>query len=162
MNHAEPQPAINLPDQWKECVPLLVTWREDLADRAGSHTRASKRLRTLNRILGGLNVVLGAIAATAMFAALNRKLENLPVIWQLALTLIALAPAIAAGLQREWNIASREGLNVNLAVDCRKMKAELEYLMAFPPENFHAAITEWHKNYVDLTFRSFYPRIRND
>lgn len=113
-------------------------------------------------MLGGLNIILAAISATAMFAALNRKLENLPLGWQIVLTFIAVAPAIANGLQREWNTASREGLNVNLVVDCRKLKAELDYLLAFPPEDFQTAVREWHQRYVELTFHSFYPRIRND
>jgi hypothetical protein len=162
VSYPEEKPAINLPDHWKDCVPTLLKWHEDLTHRASSHRRASGRLRTLNRVLGGLNVILAAIAATAMFAALNRKLENLPLGWQLLLTLVAVAPAIASGLQREWNTASREGLNVNLAVDCRKLVAELDYLLAFPPEDFQTAIREWHQRYVEMTFRSFYPRIRND
>jgi hypothetical protein len=162
MSHLDEKPAINLPDQWKECVPILLKWREDLTDRASNHTRASTHLRTLNRVLGGLNVILAAVAATAMFAALNRKLENLSIVWQLVLTLVAVAPAISTGLQREWNTASREGLNVNLSIDCRKLKTELDYLLAFPPEDFRAAIREWHQRYLDLSFRSFYPRIRND
>ena len=153
------QCALNVPAEWRECIPLLSGWREDLKDRASRHTRASRRMRNLNRALGGLNVILAAVAATAMFAALNRKLENLPLIWQLVLTFIAVAPAIATGLQREWNTAEREGLNLNLSIDCRKLKAELEYLLAFPPEDFRAAVHEWHRRYVDLTFRSFYPRL---
>jgi hypothetical protein len=155
-------PVINLPDEWKACIPTLLEWREDLVLRISRHARASSRLRLLNRALGGLNVILAAIAATAMFAALNRKLENLSLVWQLALTFVAVAPAIAIGLQREWNIADREGLNVNLSVDCRRLKSELEYLMAFPPEDFKTAVQEWHRRYVDLSFRSFYPRIQHD
>lgn len=162
MNPQDEKPAINLPDHWKECIPTLLKWHQDLTVRASSHSRASIRLRTLNRVLGGLNIILAAISATAMFAALNRKLENLPLGWQIVLTFIAVAPAIANGLQREWNTASREGLNVNLVVDCRKLKAELDYLLAFPPEDFQTAVREWHQRYVELTFHSFYPRIRND
>jgi hypothetical protein len=161
MNLDEPLPA-NLPDDWKQCLPTLRSWRQDLTDRISGHSRAGRRLRVLNRVLGGLNVTLAAVAATAMFAALNRKLENLSLFWQIVLTFITVAPAIATGLQREWNTAIREGLNVNLAVDCTKLRTELDYFLALPSENFKEAIREWHQRYRDLVSRSFYPRIKSD
>jgi len=156
------QPTLNLPDDWKQCLPTLRAWRQDLTNRISSHSRAGERLRVLNRILGGLNVTLAAVAATAMFAALNRKLENLSLAWQIVLTFVTVSPAIATGLQREWNTAVREGLNVNLALDCRKLRTELDYLLAFPPENFKEGVREWHQRYCALVSRSFYPRIKSD
>jgi hypothetical protein len=158
----EEKPILNLPDEWKQSIPIIDEWRKDLTSRISSHTRAARRLRALNRALGGLNVILAAVAATAMFAALNRKLENLPLIWQIVLTFVAVAPAIATGLQREWNTANREGLNVNLALDCRKLRTELDYLLAFPSEDFKDSLRDWHQRYRDVTFRSFYPRVQND
>lgn len=73
----EASPDKLIPKEWSQALPMLEQWSEELRGRAEKHRNAAHRLRNLNRILGGLNVAMAAVTATAMYAALNKKLENL-------------------------------------------------------------------------------------
>lgn len=137
--------------------PTLRKWSSELQVRADAHRKAANRFRTINRILGGLNVILAAFTATAMYAALNKKLENLSASWQIVLTLIAVLPAIAAGLQKEWQVATRERIHMAIAQDCRILNKEMDFLIAFPPTNFREAITSWHQRYREVISRPVLP-----
>jgi hypothetical protein len=80
---------------------VIDGWCEELSGRSQSHRRSAFRLRNINRVLGGLNVVTAAIAATAMFAALNKRLENLSVWQQVGITFLAVFPSIASCIRRK-------------------------------------------------------------
>ena len=44
----------------EEAVHVLKEWEDDLKERIVKHRKGGNQLRLLNRILGGLNVVLAA------------------------------------------------------------------------------------------------------
>lgn len=142
---------------WSATETILKKWSSELYERADVHRKAANKFRTLNRILGGLNVMLAAFTATAMYAALNKKLENLSIGWQIVLTIIAVLPAIAAGLQKEWQVVTQERSHVAIAQDCRMLAKEIDFLVAFPPSNFREAITSWHQRYREVIARSVVP-----
>jgi hypothetical protein len=136
-------------------------WCAELKERAEGHRMAARKYRLLNRFLGGLNVVLAAITATAMFAALNRKLDNLAITWQLVITGLAVLPAVASGLQKEWQVIAREHGHVALAQDCSVLLKELDFYLAFPPVNCRDALTSWHQRYREVITRPSIPALRS-
>ena len=143
--------------EWSAAAPTLKQWCDELNYRAERHRTSAHRLRDLNRFLGGLNVALAAVTATAMYAALNKKLENLDVIWQVAITGIAVLPAVASGLQKEWQVSAREQGHLALARDCRALLKQLEFFLAFPPHNFREALEAWHQRYAEVISASVLP-----
>ena len=145
------------PNKWEDLLPVLKEWCEELQMRADGHRKAAASLRLLNRILGGLNVALAATTATAMFAALNQKLQNMSILAQTGITVVAVLPAISAGLQKEWQLVARENGHTMLAQGCRVLLKELKFFIAFPPEDFRVAITNWHARYVDVICRPSVP-----
>lgn len=143
----------NLSKDWTEALPVLRLWSKELAERADYHYRSARRFRNINRFLGGLNVALAALTATAMYAALNKKLENLDMLSQLLITCLAVLPAIASGLQKEWHTSARERGHLMIARDCLALRKELEFYFAFPPTNVRESVASWHERYVEVTCR---------
>jgi hypothetical protein len=92
-----------------------------------------------------------------MYAALNKKLENLDIPWQLAITSVAVLPAVASGLRKEWQVSEREHGHLALAQDCRALQKQLEFFFAFPPPNVREALAPWHQRYTEVISR---PTIR--
>jgi hypothetical protein len=154
-NAVLPQPAPESADtkEWLDTVPVLKQWSEDLSQRAQRAHLAAQRLKKINRFLGGLNVALAAVTATAMYAALNKKLENLDVVWQLVITGIAVLPAIASGLQKEWQISARLQGNYKVRQDCLRLQKQLEFYLALPPHNGRETLASWHKQYAEVISR---------
>jgi hypothetical protein len=150
----------SVPKEWSDALPIIRQWSGELHERAGSHRKAAQRFRNLNRVLGGLNVFLAAVTATAMYAALNKKLENLPVLWQLIITGLAVLPAVASGLQKEWQVLARENGHVALAQDCRILLKELDFYIAFPPTNVRDTLGSWHQRYREVICRPAMPAQR--
>ena len=150
-----PKPIVEsvIPQDWTDALPILKGWSDELGARADKHRKSARRLRNVNRVLGGLNVALAAVTATAMYAALNKKLENLDVGWQLAITCVAVLPAIASGLQKEWQVTAREQGHIALAQDCRRLQKQLEFYIAFPPPNLREALASWHQRYAEVISR---------
>jgi len=62
-------------------------------------------------------------------------------------------PAIAAGLQKEWQVVAREHGHVALAQDCRILLKEVDFILAFPPPNLREAIASWHQRYREVISR---------
>jgi hypothetical protein len=100
-----------------------------------------------------LNVALAAVTATAMYAALNKKLDNLAFFWQVVVTGIAVLPAVASGLQKEWQVSAREQGHLALTQDCRTLQKQLDFYLAFPPVNFREALASWHQRYTEVISR---------
>jgi len=96
---------------------------------------------------------MAAVTATAMYAALNKKLDDLGVFQQIVVTAIAVLPAVASGLQREWQVTAREQGHLGLAQDCRLLLKQLEFYLAFPPPNFRETIAPWHQRYAEVVSR---------
>jgi hypothetical protein len=142
-----------VPKEWSDALPIIKQWSAELHERAQGHRRAAQKFRNLNRVLGGLNILLGAITATAMYAALNQKLKDLSVAWQLIITGFAVLPAVASGLQKEWEVIAREHGHVALAQDCRILLKELDFFIAFPPTNVRETLTAWHQRYREVICR---------
>ena len=105
--------------EWEEALTDISKWCDELDASAQSHQSVARRIRNINRFLGGLNVALAAFTATTMYAALNKQLQDLSPTKQILITAIAVLPAIAAGLQKEWQLAAREQGHVLLAQACR-------------------------------------------
>lgn len=132
---------------------MLQQWSADLNQRAQRAHLAGQRLKNINRFLGGLNVALAAVTATAMYAALNKKLDNLDVVWQVMITGIAVLPAIASGLQKEWQISAREQGNLKLRQECLFLQKQLDFYLAFPPQNVRETLAAWHERYTEVISR---------
>jgi hypothetical protein len=150
---AEPQIGHTNNTEWQEVLPTLTKWCDELEERSQGHRRAAQRLRNLNRFLGGLNVALAAVTATAMFAALNQMLQNLSLPKQILITIVAILPAISAGLQKEWQLMAREEGHVLLAQDCRILLKQMLFFIAFRPIDIRATIGSWHVRYTDVISR---------
>jgi hypothetical protein len=142
-----------IPKDVSEALPVLTRWSDELNFHAEKHRKSAHRLRNLNRFLGGLNVAVAAVTATAMYAALNKKLENLDLLQQLIIRGVAVLPAVASGLQREWQVTAREQGHLALAQDCRQLLKQLEFYFAFPPSNFRDTIAPWHQRYAEVISR---------
>lgn len=150
----------SVPNEWSDALPIIKQWSAELHERAQGHRKAAQGWRNLNRVLGGLNVLLAAVTATAMYAALNKKLENLPIGWQLFITGLAVLPAVASGLQKEWQVVAREHGHVALAQDCRILLKELDFYIAFPPTNVRETLASWHQRYREVICRPATPAQR--
>jgi hypothetical protein len=136
-----------LNETWERSEPILVKWQEDLEKRMTAHRRAADKLRFWNRVLGGLNVVLAAITATTVFAALNEKFQGLSPPKQILITAIAVLPAVSAGLQKEWQLASREQNHVLRIHDYRSLVKQLDFIMAQRPADPRVNIKSWIDSY---------------
>jgi hypothetical protein len=89
-----------------------------------------------------------------MYAALNQKLKDLPIWWQIVITGLAVLPAVSSGLQKEWQVGAREQGHVLLAQECRLLNKQLAFYIAFPPENARAAIETWYGRYAETISKS--------
>src|ERR1035437_195650 len=137
-------------NNFSEIQPALSQWRDELRKLAEIHRKGARRLRYLSRLLGGLNVALAALTATAMYAALNKKLENLDLGWQLMITGVAVLPAISSGLQKEWQITARERGHLTIMLECKKLEKELEFYQVAPPENWRETLGAWHQRFKQV------------
>jgi hypothetical protein len=145
------------PKEWSEALPSIRQWSTELSERAQGHRKNARRWRNLNRFLGALNVLLAAVSATAMYAALNKKLPDLSITWQVIITGFTVLPAISVGLQKEWQVLAREHGHLALAQDCRILLKELDFYIAFPPANVRDTLTSWHQRYREVICRPTIP-----
>lgn len=142
-----------LQNKWMECRDISMEWNRFLSLRIKSHRKSAHRIRNLTRFLGGLNICFAAFSATAMFAALNKQLLNLSLWQQVAVTTVAVLPAISSGLQKEWQLEKRELGHVLMARDCGILLNELNFLCAMKNKDPDVALEEWHKRYSETISR---------
>ena len=89
-----------------------------------------------------------------MFAALNDQLKNLTLTKQIIITAIAILPAISAGLQKEWQLATREQTHMLRIQDYRSLLKQLAFIIAFPSDDLRQDIKVWLDSYEKVMDKS--------
>ena len=99
-------------------------------------------------MLTGLNVVVAAITVTAVFAALNSNVVNLSATKKILITGVAVLPAVASGLRREWAVPDSVQKHQAMAHEYQKLLSDLNFLIEMKPD-FESAMNDWHSRYSE-------------